>query len=58
MGNNLRRNIGIGFLVLALVAIVVTPGDARVLTFLGVVILAFFLLGVEKLIRGILGKRD
>jgi hypothetical protein len=58
MGNNLRRNIGIGFLVLALLAIVVTPGDARVFTFLGVVILAFFLLGLEKLVRGILGKRD
>jgi hypothetical protein len=58
MGGTLRRNVGIGFLVLALVAIVVTPGDARVLTVLGVVILAFFLLGLEKRIRGILGQRD
>lgn len=58
MGSNLRRNVGIGFLVLALVAIVATPGDARVFTFLGVVILAMFLLGLERLIRGILGQRD
>lgn len=58
MGSDLRRNVGIGILVLAVVAIVATPGDARALTFLGVVILAMFPLGLERLIRGILGKRD
>lgn len=58
MGGKLRRNIGIGFLVLALVAIVATPGEGRVLTLLLMMVIAMFLLGVERLIRAILGKRD
>lgn len=50
-----RRTVGIIVLILSAVAVVITPGDARILTVLGLIILIMFLLGMEKLVRAILG---
>lgn len=50
-----RKIIGLIILGLSLLAIVITPGEARILTILGVMFGVMFLLGLEKLVRAILG---
>lgn len=50
-----RRMAGIIVLILSAVAVVITPGEARMFTVLGLMILIMFLLGMEKLVRAILG---
>jgi hypothetical protein len=50
-----RKIAGLIILGLSLLAIVLTPGEARILTILGLMIGVMFLLGLEKLVRAILG---
>lgn len=50
-----RKIAGLIVLGLSLLAIIVTPGEARILTILGVMIFVMFLVGLEKLVRAILG---
>lgn len=50
-----RTIAGLIVLGLAVIAVVFTPAEARIFTVLGAVIVALFLLGLEKLLRALLG---
>ena len=55
MYEKIRKYIGFGFLVLFAIAVLATPSGGKMLTVLGMMVLAFFLLGLERLVRMILG---
>ncbi len=56
MSGQIRKYIGIGYILLSIIAVVATPSGGRAFTVLGLVILAMFLLGVGRLFRAILGS--
>ena len=55
MNGNVRKWVGIGWLGLCLILFIVS-GEARFLVLLVLMFLTMFLLGVEKLVKAVLGK--
>jgi len=57
MYRKLRKWLGIGWIVLCLILIAVS-GEGRAFVMLGLLMATFFFLGLERLVKMVLGKNE